>query len=86
MLPHIQLQEKHLFEHQHHLLHEAEQRRLLKQAGQHRYGRVRHLLVRVSQRFAFSSARTRQVEPEDESFAACSEEPRREPELQGAGS
>lgn len=85
MLPHIQLQEKQLFEHQHQLLHEAEQRRLLKQANQYRTGRVRHLFAVVRRCLTISSASIQQVEQKDEFFAACTEEPGREPELQGAG-
>jgi hypothetical protein len=85
MLPHIQLQEKQLFEHRQHLLQEAEQRRLLKQASQYPYRKVRHLFAGLRRCFTISGASTQQVERKDEFFASCSEEPGREPELQGAG-
>lgn len=86
MLPHIQLNEKELFERQQHLLHEAEQRRLLKQASQHHAGRGWHLFAKVRKRFTISSTIPQQVERKDEFLTDCIEESGREPELQGTGS
>ena len=85
MLPHIQLGEKQVFEHQQHLLHEAEQQRLLKQASRHRTGRVRHLFAGLRKSFTMPSTGTQQVERREEFFADFREEPEREPELQGTG-
>ena len=85
MLPHIQLDEKQVFEHQQHLLHEAEQQRLLKQAGQHRTDTLRHLFAELRRCFTMSSTGTQQAERREEFFADCREEPERAPELQGAG-
>jgi hypothetical protein len=85
MLPHIQLDEKVLFEHQQRLLHEAQQQRLLKQASRRRTGRVRHLFAGVRKRFTMPSTGTRRVERREEFFAESREEPVQAPELQGTG-
>lgn len=86
MLPHIQLYEKQLFEHRRHLLHEAEQQRLLTQASQHHTGRVRHLFAGLRKCFTMPSTARQQVERKDELLADCTEETGRELEWQRAGS
>lgn len=85
MLPHMQLNEKQVFEHQQRLLHEAEQQRLLKQASRHRTGRVRHLFAGVRKCFTMPSTGARRVERREEFFAENREEQERTPELQGTG-
>jgi hypothetical protein len=82
MVPDIHMHEKLLLEHRQQLQREAERRHMLARAGLRRHSRMSYLVRRIGKLFVARSSSMKPNERIDESFANCTEEPGREPELQ----
>jgi hypothetical protein len=82
MLPHLEMHKKLVLEHRQQLEREAEQERLLAQAGLPSHGRISYLLRRIGRLFIARSSSMKHIEQIDGFFTDYTEEPGRESALQ----